>query len=104
LARLVTQVISADPVMIPLLQRFSAVYVLDSTTVCLPAALAAVWPGCGGSGSAASLKLQVRVDLRAGTLTGPELQPGRAHDSSAALHSAPFPAGRCAWPTWATSA
>jgi hypothetical protein len=33
LARLVTQVISADPVMIPLLQRFSAVYVLDSTTV-----------------------------------------------------------------------
>jgi hypothetical protein len=93
LTHVVSQVISADPVLIPLLKRFTAVYVLDSTTITLPDALADQWAGCGGSGSQAALKLQVRLDLRAGTLTGPELQPGRAHDSSAALQTAPLPPG-----------
>ena len=39
--------VAADPVAIPLLRRFSGVYLLDTTTVALPAALAPVWPGCG---------------------------------------------------------
>src|SRR5215203_3228649 len=64
-----------------------------STTVSLPDALAEQWAGCGGSGSLAALKLQVRLDLCAGRLDGPELQPGRAHDSRAALQTALVPVG-----------
>lgn len=63
----ITRVIAADPVAIPLLERFAAVWVQDSSTIVLPDALAAVWQGCGGStaaGTAAALKMQVRLDLR----------------------------------------
>src|SRR5262249_6972368 len=58
-----TRVITADPVAIPLLARFTAVAVQDSSTIVLPDALAAVWQGCGGStleSTSAALKLQVR--------------------------------------------
>jgi len=44
----VQTVIAADPVAIPLLERFSAVVLLDSSTITLPAALALWWPGCSG--------------------------------------------------------
>ena len=32
----------------PVLERFAAVYVQDSTVLALPDALADAWPGCGG--------------------------------------------------------
>ena len=54
----------------------------------LPDTLAAVWQGCGGSttsGTAAALKLQVRLELRTGQLEGPQLQDGRASDRAALL-------------------
>jgi hypothetical protein len=41
LAAMVGQVVAAEPVAIPLLQRFNGVYILDTTTVALPATLAA---------------------------------------------------------------
>jgi hypothetical protein len=66
-----TRVITADPVAIPLLARFTAVAVQDSSTIVLPDALAAVWQGCGGrtpESTSAALKLQVRLDLRTGCL------------------------------------
>src|SRR5262245_28118428 len=40
------QVISADPVALPLLSRFATVQVQDSSTITLPKALADVWFGC----------------------------------------------------------
>src|SRR5437764_11328448 len=49
LAAAVARVITAEPALVPLLQRFTAVLLLDSTTILLPAALATVWPGCGGT-------------------------------------------------------
>lgn len=82
----ITRVIAADPVAIPLLERFAAVWVQDSSTIVLPDALAAVWQGCGGStaaGTAAALKMQVRLDLRTGQMEGPQLQDGRASDRTA---------------------
>jgi hypothetical protein len=82
------RIITADPVAIPLLERFTAVYVQDSSTIVLPDALAAVWQGCGGTttaGTAAALKFQVRLDLRTGKLEGPQLQDGRASDRAALL-------------------
>jgi hypothetical protein len=87
---------SGDPVALPLLQRFSAVLVLDGSTISLPAALADAWAGCGGrtpGAGAAALKFQVRLDLLRGGLDGFELQAGRAHDATGQAQTAPIPAG-----------
>ncbi len=91
----VTHVVTADPVAIPLVQRFAGVYLLDSSTIVLPNALAALWPGCGGrteQRTQAALKLQVQFDLSTGALHGPWLQEGRAHDREAP-HQTDFPSG-----------
>lgn len=80
----VQQVVTADAVALPVLARFREVYIHDSTTLVLPDALAERWAGCGGSPEAANtqsaLKLQLRLELRHGTLAGPILQHGRGHD------------------------
>src|SRR5207245_1355101 len=93
----VQQVIAAAPVAIPLLQRFTAVYIQDSTQVQLPAGLAPVWAGSGGGAhatdSTAALKLQVRLDLKHGRLDGPFLQAGRASDRTSPPQPPPLAAG-----------
>ncbi len=92
----VQQLVSADRVAIPLLQRFPGVYLLDSTTIMLPDALQSVWHGNGGSsavGTSAALKVQVLWDLAAGTLQHVGFQHGRAHDHSAAVQDVGLPAG-----------
>lgn len=88
-------VIAADPVAIPVLRRFSAVAVDDSTTVSLPTALAVIWRGSGNGAQPESggLKLQVRWDLLTGRLQGPWLQEGRAPDQTAPTQQEPLPAG-----------
>src|SRR5215813_5845458 len=60
-----TQVVTADPVAIPLLERFSEVIVEDSTTQSLPDDLEKVWQGCGNATESAksAFKVQVRWDL-----------------------------------------
>ncbi len=88
--------VTGEPVALPLLQRFPAVVVMDSTTVTLPAALAAVWRGCGGStpeAAQAVLKIQLRYDLRAGGLDVLALQDGRANDTQAPSQPRPLPPG-----------
>ena len=89
-------VLAADPVAVPVLRRFAQVAVQDCTTIALPAALAAVWPGCGGrtatSGSAA-LKLGVRLDLVTGQLSGPYVEAGRANDRATTSAALPPPPG-----------
>lgn len=87
-----TEIIAAEPAAIPLLQRFSAVIIQDGSTITLPEELSPVWRGCGGSSpeaGAAALKIQVRFDLLSGTLEGPLLQDGRAHDQSASFQKVP---------------
>jgi hypothetical protein len=95
LAAAVQTVLVAAPAAPPLLARFpGGVWVQDSTVIGLPAALAATWPGCGGSaGPSAALKLQVRLDLLTGALAGPLLQPGRAQDRASPQQAEPLPAG-----------
>ena len=95
LAAAVQAVVGAEPVAIPLLQRFTGVYVLDSTSLALPAALAALWPGCGNGAqpTTATLKVGVRLELTTGLLAGPTLAAGRTHDRALALATAPLPAG-----------
>jgi Transposase DDE domain len=97
LATAVRQLVTAEPVAIPILRRFAGVYVQDSTTVALPADLAAAWPGCGNASSpapsSASVKLQVRLDLTRGELAGPVPHPGRVHDRAAPVVGPTLPVG-----------
>jgi hypothetical protein len=83
----VRQVIVADPVMLPILDRVPAVVVQDSTTIILPEVLAPIWTGCGGAPHAgnAALKLQLALDLCTGRLYGPQIHDGRESDRNATL-------------------
>jgi hypothetical protein len=76
------QALAADPVVLPLLDRFHAVCVEDSTIIALPDALAERFPGCGGNrnNAKAACKAQFRWELRSGRLDGPILHEGRAAD------------------------
>ena len=97
LAEGVRRLVESEPTAVPLLRRFSGVYVQDSTTVPLPDDLAAVWPGCGNSKASdeatASLKLQVRLELIRGELAGPEPHAGRASDRATVAVGDALPAG-----------
>jgi hypothetical protein len=82
-----TQVVAADPVAVPLLERFSEVIVEDSTTLSLPDELEDIWQGCGDAigGSKAAFKVQVRWDLLNGGFKGQELTDGRVPDTKSPL-------------------
>jgi hypothetical protein len=96
LAEVVAQTLPGVPVALPLLARFPAVLLLDSTTVVLPEALATFWAGCGGSSpvhTQAAVKLGVCLDLVTGQLAGPHLSAGRQQDRASGLQHAPVPPG-----------
>jgi len=79
----IAQVVATEPVAIPLLRRFTAVLIQDSSVILLPAALATTWQGCGSADptrGTAAVKVQVRLDVLTGQLQGPLLQDGRVHD------------------------
>jgi len=91
----IQHVVSAEPVAIPILQRFTSVRVHDSTTIGLPDALTSTWSGCGndtGRGTA-GLKCGVQVDLLTGALCGLDLVAGRASDQTLPVQHAALPAG-----------
>jgi DDE family transposase len=90
----VVRVISTDPVVVPLLQRFAGgVCLLDSTTLTLPEEFAGAWPGLGPNDMLGGIKAQVRLNLLDGTLNGPFLCPARDNDRKGVLHTAPLPTG-----------
>jgi len=82
-----TQVVAADPVAIPVLERFSEVIVEDSTTFSLPDELEKIWQGCGNATESAksALKVQVRWDLVTGAFKGQALTDGRVPDTKSPL-------------------
>src|ERR671933_2896152 len=85
LAAAVTRTLAADPLAIPLLERFAGVYLEDSTSIVLPDVLHGCWAGCGnatGQGQAA-LKLNLRLDLSSGRLASLTLHDGHMHDLQA---------------------
>lgn len=87
-------VIAAQPAALPLLRRFAGVYVRDGSTVALPAALADVLPGCGGSAAgqgAAALKLLPQLELTTGALEAISLLPGKQAERADELAWAPLP-------------
>jgi Transposase DDE domain len=91
----VARVLTADPVAIPILQRFpGGVMILDSTTLALPDPLACQWPSCTketATSGIASLKLHVRFDLLHGTLQGPVVQAGCSSDKKSPPAQAALP-------------
>lgn len=91
----VSQLVASESVSIPILERFSAVVIQDSSTVVLPDSLKEIWQGCGGTNSygVSAVKLQVRWDLSTGALMGPMLEHGRSHDSSCMLQWSGLMAG-----------
>jgi Transposase DDE domain len=93
LRRGVQFLVCAEAVSLPVLQRFSAVLVEDGSSISLPSTLKEVWSGCGGSGSAAALKLTVRWDLLRGGLSGPYVQEGRRHETQSPLREQQMPRG-----------
>ena len=95
LERLAEVQMQAEAVDVPLLRRFSAVVVEDSSVVLLPAIWAAIWRGCGGSPemSGAAIKLFVRWEVLAGKLEGPRLVDGRHSDNKSPFTDDDLPAG-----------
>jgi hypothetical protein len=93
--RAVRVVVGSDRPLAPLLERFTQVTVLDSTSIALPDGMRGSFPGCGGShgGGAAAVKLQTELDLRTGALSYVGVEPGRGGDGQAARQHAPRPAG-----------
>lgn len=80
---------------IELLQRFpGGVYLIDSTVINLPDEFATEFPACGGDRgqSAASLKVQVRIELITGRCEI-QLEAGRDADVSSSIQDLPLPPG-----------
>lgn len=88
-------VVAADPVTIPLLDKFTAVTIGDSTSITLPEVYAVEFPGCGGKAGSgkAVVKIQVEWDLRSGRFTQLELHPGRRTDAKCQDPNAPVTPG-----------
>jgi Transposase DDE domain len=98
LLRAIGCMISAKAVAVPLLRRFAGVYLEDGSSVVLPDGLERYWRGCHGgngasAGTKASVKLTLRLELVQGSLQGPLLQDGRAHESTSLLQSLPLVKG-----------
>jgi hypothetical protein len=88
--------LGGESVAIPLLQRFTGVWLLDSTTITLPRDWAERWPGCGGrrpGEGTAALKVTVQVDLLRGRVAPLELSAGRTQDRATAGQHAQLPVG-----------
>jgi hypothetical protein len=78
--------VHSDLVLGPLLERFTDVQILDSTTISLPAEMASEFPGCGGShGGTAAMKVQVRMSLKTGRWDTVHIEPGRDCDNKTPL-------------------
>jgi len=87
LERALQQAVASQPAAAELLQRFTAVFLGDSSTITLPDELAHLFPGCGGKEgtSAAALKVQVLWDLKSGRLERLVVEAGKASDARSVI-------------------
>ena len=68
------------PLALAVLKQFNGIFITDSTVVALPESLRSEFPGCGGAGSDAALKIQLTFDLLAGAVDTLDFQAGRSAD------------------------
>jgi hypothetical protein len=79
-AGLLQQTIPQAAQVVPLLSAFSAVYLMDSSTVPLPESLQLELAGCGGSGPAAAAKVYLVLDWLRGSYEDVQVRAGRQAD------------------------
>ena len=81
------QLVAAKSVPVELLDRFTAFFIGDSSSIRLPDELQHEYPGCGGTeGSGlAALKIQVRWNLKTGELPQVLIEIGRASDAKSPI-------------------
>ena len=70
------------PLPLPVLKQFSAINLVDSSVKELSDSMVEEYPGCGGNGAQASLKIQLVFDFLCGNLKQITLQAGRAADQA----------------------
>ena len=83
-------VVGSDKALAPILERFTNVTMLDSSTITLPDEEQGQFRGCGGSygSGVAAMKLQTELDLRSGALAHVEIEPGRSPDGATSRQQA----------------
>lgn len=67
---------------VAMMNAFSAVYLLDSSTIALPDSLQEVFPGCGGAGAKAAVKLYLLLNWLTGEYETMHLEAGRKADQN----------------------
>jgi hypothetical protein len=84
-------VVGTDKALAPILERFTSVTLIDSTTIQLPDEMQERFRGCGGSQDTgvAVMKLQTELDLRSGALEHVEIEQGRSPDRATSRQEAP---------------
>jgi hypothetical protein len=82
------------PISLELLTQFTAIELVDSSGIGLPDSLADEFPGAGGSGPKAALKLQIIWEFLRGNLSAVILQTGLQPDQSFEGHLAHVARGR----------
>ena len=82
--------VGSNKALAPILERFTRVTVLDSSTITLPDEMQERFHGCGGShgSGAAAMKLQTELDLRSGALEHVGIEPGRSPDAATSRQEA----------------
>jgi len=81
------------PLAAAVLKQFKGIFITDSTVVTLPESLHPEFPGCGGSGSDAAVKLQLTFELLCGVIDTVDVQAGRSADQGYAGHVQAIRAG-----------
>ena len=80
------QLKNAQSVVIELLQPFSSIKILDSSTIALPSHMKELYKGCGGVGPEATLKIQTLLDYGNGQIEDITITDGRKNDQSFKRH------------------
>ncbi len=80
LSEAVTEFKNKTPLPLPILQQFQAINLVDSTVLALPDNMVDEYPGCGGDGPDASLKVQLSFEFLHGNLEQIVLQAGKEPD------------------------
>lgn len=84
---------SRQPLKLAILQQFSAINLVDSTTKALPDDMEADYPGCGVEGAFSSLKIQLVFDFLSGNMKQIEMQAGNQPDQAYRGHLQTIEAG-----------
>jgi hypothetical protein len=71
-----------QPLPLAILEQFTSINLVDSTTKALPDHMATEYPGCGGLSAISSLKIQLVFDFLSGSMKQVEFRPGNEPDQA----------------------